>query len=77
MQGKGGLIQANVAPLYINTDSRIQGEKEWYNFWGEKEESVSFKFKNSRRMREFLKQKFNFYLKKKRDGIWQRMELVQ
>ncbi|XP_061932538.1 uncharacterized protein LOC108000905 isoform X4 [Apis cerana] len=24
MQGKGGLIQANVAPLYINTDSRIQ-----------------------------------------------------
>lgn len=55
MQGKGGLIQANVAPLYINTDSRIQGEKEWYNFWGEKEESVSFKFKNSRRMSEFLK----------------------
>lgn len=28
MQGKGSLIQANVAPLYINTDSRIQGEKE-------------------------------------------------
>ncbi|XP_006570580.2 uncharacterized protein LOC408874 isoform X6 [Apis mellifera] len=24
MQGKGSLIQANVAPLYINTDSRIQ-----------------------------------------------------
>ena len=26
MQGKGSLMQANVAPLYVNTDSRIQGE---------------------------------------------------
>lgn len=36
MQGKGSLIQANVAPLYINTDSRIQGEKERQTIFGEK-----------------------------------------
>lgn len=27
MQGKGSLMQANVVPLYVNTDSRIQGEE--------------------------------------------------
>lgn len=72
MQGKGSLIQANVAPLYINTDSRIQGEKKWYNFWGKKRIISLFQSKNSRRMSEFLKQNFYWALKQRNGIQWEK-----
>lgn len=39
MQGKGSLMQVNVAPLYVNTDSRVQGE--WKTPFRKKGELIS------------------------------------
>lgn len=32
MQGKGSLMQANVSPLYVNTESRIHGKRKTFTY---------------------------------------------